>query len=623
MSKTHTRTFVWRFQQPASEIWPALADTQRFNEAADLPKHQIREETAPDGSVRFFAEAKKGAITLAWEEIPVEWVDGTWFRHLRVFSKGPIGRLCATARLEDTDDGGSICTYLLEASARTLFGELVLRTGFFPSAEKTFTKLSDDVRAWAAGQRAAPFAAPPFEPSPAGRARLDAAVEDVEASGNGHGLARRLSEWMLTAQEVDLMHIRPYTLAERWGAPRLEVVEMMLEAVRDGLLSLRWNLLCPRCRGAKVTAPSLDRLPSEAHCPSCNVDYDRAFSENVEASFHPDPAIREVTDGEFCLFGPMSTPHVKAQLTVEGGATRQELVSLPPGPYRWRTLEPGDTLAFEHEGGTPPGVTISKDGLTLVSPTADSGDTMSIDNRLDRQRTAILESRVWVEDALTAREVTAMQAFRDLFGEDVLRPGDDVGISRITLMFTDIKGSTALYEDVGDAAAYGIVRDHFAFLADCVRKRRGGIVKTIGDAVMAAFPDPADGVACAIDIQNHINKFNEGHTGAPIEIKIGLHMGACIAVTLNERLDYFGGSVNLAARLQGEARAGHVVLSETLGRDPSVQAMLVERGLTMPAAEWRSIRGFDQPAALHRLIGPFKAAADPGTRPEPQKEDPA
>ncbi len=608
MSKVHARTFVWHFDHPAHEIWPALADTQRFNEAADLPKHQLTEEAAEDGSVRFFAEAKKGVVNLAWEEIPVEWVDGQWFRHLRVFSKGPIKTLCATAQFEDTADGGSTCTYLLEASSRTLFGEIVLRTGFFPSAEKTFGKLADDVRAWAAGSTSQLFSAPAFELKPATKERLDATIAQIEASGNGHGLARKLSDWMLTAQEVDLMHIRPYGLSEKWGVPRLEVVELMLESVRDGLLGLRWNLLCPRCRGAKVTAGSLDRLPAEAHCPSCNVDYDRAFSENVEASFHPAPAIREVTDGEFCLFGPMSTPHVKVQLTVEAGASREEPVSLPPGPYRWRTLEPGATISFDHGGGTPPGVLLEEGALTLVPSDGDDG-AVRIENQMGHRRTAILESRVWVEDALTAREVTAMQAFRDLFGEDVLRPGDDVGISRITLMFTDIRGSTALYEEIGDAAAYGIVRDHFAFMADRVRRRRGGIVKTIGDAVMAAFPDPADGVACAIDIQSHIDTFNQGHAGAPIEIKIGLHMGACIAVTLNDRLDYFGGSVNLTARLQGEARAGHVVLSEALGRDPSVQALLAEEGVTMPAAEWRSIRGFDEPVALHRLIGPFRAVS--------------
>ena len=100
MSKVYSRTFEWRFDSPPESIWQAMADTARFNEAAGLPMHNIDEKAQPDGSVRYFAEARKGPFALAWEETPVEWVDGKWFRHLRVFSKGPLRTLCATLRLE-------------------------------------------------------------------------------------------------------------------------------------------------------------------------------------------------------------------------------------------------------------------------------------------------------------------------------------------------------------------------------------------------------------------------------------------------------------------------------------------------------------------------------------------
>ena len=189
-------------------------------------------------------------------------------------------------------------------------------------------------------------------------------------------------------------------------------------------------------------------------------------------------------------------------------------------------------------------------------------------------------------DCLTADRVTALQAFRDLFSGDVLRPGDEVAIGQVTLMFTDLKGSTALYERIGDAAAYHLVRDHFAFLAEQVRENEGAIVKTIGDAVMAAFADPAAAVKAALAIQDHVAHFNAEHGGeagrGDIVIKLGLHKGPCIAVTLNERLDYFGGTVNMAARLQGRSEGGDIVLSEALMAEPEVKALLagtsIERG---------------------------------------------
>ena len=173
-----------------------------------------------------------------------------------------------------------------------------------------------------------------------------------------------------------------------------------------------------------------------------------------------------------------------------------------------------------------------------------------------------------MRDALTAHRVTTMQAFRDLFAAEALRPGDEAAISNVTLMFTDLKGSTELYERVGDAAAFRLVRQHFAFLARVVRANNGAIVKTLGDAIMAAFADPADAVRAAQAIQEEVTEFNEASGGEDIVIKLGLHGGPCIAVELNDRLDYFGSTVNMAARLQGESVGSDIVLSEAIVNDP-------------------------------------------------------
>jgi hypothetical protein len=121
-------------------------------------------------------------------------------------------------------------------------------------------------------------------PSPPAAATRRAAIE---ASGHGHGLAERLTGHLQSAQEVDLTQIRPLKLAKQWGHAPREVVELCLEATRAGLLELRWDLLCPRCRIAKAVVGSLDELPTGAHCGTCNIGYDRDFSRNVELSFRP------------------------------------------------------------------------------------------------------------------------------------------------------------------------------------------------------------------------------------------------------------------------------------------------------------------------------------------------
>jgi class 3 adenylate cyclase len=596
MVKVYSRTFLWRFDHPPEAIWPSLADTARFNEAAGIPKHQIEEVRQADGSVRFFARARHGPFQLEWEEIPFEWVDGQWFRHLRVFSKGPIHTLLATFRLEPSDGGGAVGHYTVEVSARNFLGNLLLATVFFKLVERTFTKLADGARDWAAGEREQPFETPPASVSASLSPRAEAIVSRIEASPNGHGLARRLADWLQTAPEVDLLRIRPLSLATHWRVSDREVIDVCLQAVREGLLELRWDLLCPRCRGAKLTVTSLDQLPKEAHCDSCNIAYDRDFARNVELTFRPAPSVRTVVDGEFCLFGPMSTPHIKVQVALGPRERKTVQARLAPGTYRLRTLEIGGQSDIDYPGGGFPRI-IAENGTVTRGTPVEGGEILLI-NEEDRNRTLIIESRDWVRDALPAHRVTTMQTFRDLFSEEILQPGDEAEIAQVTLMFTDLKGSTAFYNRVGDATAYRLVRRHFEFLARIVREHNGTIVKTIGDAVMAAFTEPPDAVRAAQSVQTGVKAFNASSGYQDILIKLGLHVGRCVAVTLNGRLDYFGSTVNMAARLQGESHGGDVVLSEELVADPAVQLLLNPSDLDI---ERSHLKGFDEPVIFRRL----------------------
>ncbi|MEX2629809.1 MAG: adenylate/guanylate cyclase domain-containing protein [Tistlia sp.] len=597
MAGRRTREWVWRFEAPAEAVWRVLADTARFNEAAGLPKQTIRETPQPDGTVLAEATARQGPFRLAWRELPVNWVAGSWFEHCRVFTRGPLARLCARFRLTPEPDGGCLGHYRLEAEPAGAFGRLLLGTLFFKAAGESFTRLAlqADRFAQGASDREFDYRAPPV--APATRRRVGQMVEAIEASGHGHGLARRLADFLLEAQEVDLARLRPLALARRWQLPERQAIELCLQATRTGLLELSWDLLCPRCRVAKAAAGSLDRLPDGAHCDSCNIDYGRDFSRNVELSFRPAEAVRPIQFGEYCLLGPMSTPHIRLHVTLPAGATRRVAASLAPGPYRLRSQEKGPERDLELAAGAGfPAVILGEESVETGAP-APAG-TVELVNATPWPRTFVIEDRRWVAEALTADRVTALQAFRDLFAEQVLRPGDEVSVRRITLMFTDLAASTALYGRIGDARAYHLVREHFALLGALVRAHEGALVKTIGDAIMAAFADPAQALAAARAAQESIAGFNERNPDGPILLKVGLHTGPCIAVTLNERLDYFGGTVNLAARLQGESRGGEIVLSETLAAEPAVAEALA--GLPV-ARESVRLKGFEAPVGILRI----------------------
>ncbi len=601
MAKVYNRTFEWRFDAPPEALWPALGDTARFNEAAGIPKHTIEEALQDDGRVRFFARAHKGPlglpIPLAWEEIPVEWVEHRWFRHCREFSKGPIRMLCATLELEPDGKGGTLGHYKVETSAANLIGSLALATVFFPIVRRIFTRLADQAAEWASGARDRPFERPPRQLSVETRARVMRMVERIEQSPNGHGLAARLVDWMSRGQEFDLFRIRPIALAHHWGVPQRHATEMCLQAVREGLLELRWDLLCPRCRGAKFVVDSLDQLPTDAHCGSCNITYGRDFARNIELTFHPTPAVREVLDGEFCLFGPATTPHVRVQVTLGPGETRTLPANIATGDYRLRTLEAAGESDIAFDGGRFPEVVAEGGEVGPGGQTTEPGAIVLV-NREAGPRTLIVESLEWVKYALTAHEVTTMQAFRDLFANETLRPGDELEVSQVTLIFTDLKDSTAFYERVGDATAYHLVHEHFAMLAATFRAHNGSIVKTIGDAVLAAFSEPADAVRAALAVQEQFRKFNKTPHDGEMIVKLGVHAGRCIAVTLNDRLDYFGSTVNLAARLQSEAGGGDIIVSRSLADDPVVAPLLSPYDMT---TEERAIKGFTDPVTFHRL----------------------
>jgi class 3 adenylate cyclase len=369
---------------------------------------------------------------------------------------------------------------------------------------------------------------------------------------------------------------------------------------------MKWGLLCPNCRGAKLSVSTLSDLPRGAHCSSCNIDYDRDFEKNVELYFAPAPAIRAVADGGFCLSGPMGTPHVAVQVLLDPGERRNVSIHLPPGAYRLRTLHPGAFVDVDHGSGPFPGLHITASGVEALNPTDYPGEPASVAfvNDAGFELAALIEDRTWVRDALTAPEVISLQAFRDLFAEATLRPGDDAGVSQVALLFTDLQGSTALYERVGDAAAYNLVRKHFALLAAIVRDHDGAVVKTIGDAVMAAFNDPAQAVRAALAMQEKIG--SSEHGVRDLVLKVGVHAGPSVVVTLNDRLDYFGSTVNMAARLQGQSTGGDIVLSTSVADDPEAREMLAA---VPQRRETVALKGFTEPVGFIRLLTGAQASS--------------
>jgi class 3 adenylate cyclase len=285
-------------------------------------------------------------------------------------------------------------------------------------------------------------------------------------------------------------------------------------------------------------------------------------------------------EGQIACFEPVT--HAAHFFTVAGEPTRerQNLAITynefsPPSGFD--TMRPGPLrIAFENKTAT------------RVIP--------SIWVRNDRMY-AILSRR---RPFLTAKRLLSNQTFRDLYRTDALDIDQRLKILSLTFLFTDLRGSTALYERVGDLAAYDLVRSHFHVLHDIVAEETGAVVKTIGDAVMATFVTPDHALSAALRMRDGMAQLNRERGHDDLMLKIGMHEGPCLAVNLNDRQDFFGQTVNIASRVQNLAVDRAIFATEPVVADKAVAALLTERGLS-PVAQDIMLKGVSEPVRIYEI----------------------
>jgi len=563
-----SRKYHFDFDHPVDKLWALVSDTPRWGEASGLPKYQASEELLPDGRVRVTGKLEIAGMTITWEEPPVNWIAERWFEQQRLFTRGPLNVMTTRANLSARGDASSLELELI-FDTRNMFGSFLARRMLGAFAAKVSALLDTADRLLRAEQP--DLFETSYEPPPAALERAANIAGSIAATPYAHGMAERLVDYINHSQEVDLWAMRPLALARRWGASAHATVELFLQSVRSGLLESRWDVLCPRCRVTKSSTSNLGELPRGVHCDACNIDFESDFASNVELSFSPSPSIRPVEYGYYCRSGPGVTPHIKGQCVLPPGASRSLPLALHPGDYRVRTLEAGETIDLTWDGGPFPQIQIHASEIRLGDP---DSDEINMVNHGEVTRTVVIEEQSWLRDVLTAERATTLQAFRDLFSDQVLRPGDEVSIRNIVFVFTDLVGSSGLFTSLGDAEAYHLVREHFAEVGEIVRRHQGNIVKTVGDGVHAAFLTPDDALHAAIEMQEAMPAFNRRFDSLNLSIRIGLHAGSSIAVTLNDRLDYYGEAVNLTARLEGQGEAGDIIMSKAFTADPAVSGIL-------------------------------------------------
>jgi class 3 adenylate cyclase len=588
--------YCWKYELKASpeKLWPFVADTNRFNRDTGVPS--VEPSTGPRQRLRNARQRLRLSIygmAVEWEEQPFEWVRPFRFGVARTYTSGPMAQLRALAELTPRADGGTTLMYHVWTRPRSLLGAITIplqlrfvSSGRFARAFRMYDEI-------AATEAMAPASESQVELSPAMLARTRAAREKLLAEGAETSLVDRLIEFVQSADDLALARVRPYELADEWKASRCAVLETCLRATRAGLLDLQWDLLCPLCRGAEATE-SLRDISSNLHCETCRIDFTVNFDRFVEVTFRPNASLRRVERRDFCMGSPQRTPHIVAQQLLAAHTNRALSLPLEPGRYRLRALElpGGQDVSVSHDGNTSAQIAISEAGWPHQELKLATQSSLHLENATDAEQLFILERLAWSDQAATAAEVTALQIFRDLFSSEALRPGEQISVGTLTVLFTDLRNSTRMYREIGDATAFGRVMSHFDVLRNAIAAESGALVKTIGDAVMAVFREPENALRAMLKAQQILAAPVDGSPA--LTLKAGLHSGPCIAVSLNDRLDYFGSTVNMAARLEGLSTGNDVVISRAVHDDPEVRAMVDGPASELSATRFQiELKGFD------------------------------
>lgn len=595
--------YRWRWELAASpeQLWPLIADTNRFDRDTGVPAVALRPPAVGDddlGNGRIAVTTRQYGVRLDYTQEPFEWEEPRWLRVRRTFHTGPLATLGVDLELTPREGGGTAVDYEVRARARNVLGlSIPLQIGVIFARRFARVASRFDELAVAGAAEQASGRAPRLGRT--GRVRLDEGARALRAGGGDPALVDRLSEVVASADDVVAARLRPYELADRWGADRGVVLDLFLRATRAGIVGFRWDVLCPLCRVAKASTTTLRDLPGTVHCDTCHVDSTANFARSVELTFRPSPAVRAVADDDYCIGSPSATPHVVAQAVVPAGDGVVLRPVLEPGRYRLRALGvPGGCYVRVRRGGPI-------DAATALGPAGwpdvelDVGTAPALVVRVEgEERLVLLERTAWGDAAVTAAEVTARQEFRDLFADEALRPGEQVSVGSMTIVFTDLVGSTRLYRDIGDAVAFGRVLDHFDVLRECIVAEGGAVVKTIGDAVMAVFPAPAAALRSLRSAQARLAAAGDDPA---LRLKAGIHHGPCLGVTLNGQLDYFGTTVNFAARLEGQSGGEAIVVSDAVHDDPEVQAVLASSPDLVAVPLTPDLKGFDAGARVWRL----------------------
>lgn len=441
-----------------------------------------------------------------------------------------------------------------------------------------------------------------------------------------------LGRFIREATDAQLDRINVLTWAKTHGVPPDDALDLFLCASSTGVFDLAWSLMCPLCGLLVSNRAALQHLAREATCAFCRREVLVSLDDSVEVVFTVAAAVRKLTGRELGTAelvrahfveefysrsmqrNPMHELIAKSFEVVRWlapGESTTLALNLAPGPYVLAAPHEHAAMHLEAGPGGAAEQTVELLDGQLVGATrlANGPVKLVVRNRTGRPALFLCGSTAWAttfdwangtskfNPMVTGKQLLTNQTFRELYRSEGVGAEGGMQLRSLAILFTDLTASTELYERVGDLRALDLVRKHFDVLQRVIAAERGAVVKTIGDAVMASFAEPDRALAAAAAMHRQMERLGASEV---LTLKIGVHVGSCVAVESNKQLDFFGRTVNVAARVQAKAQAGDVVITQDVLDHPGARE--VARTQFAPAlAERVHLKGIEGEVVVHRL----------------------
>jgi len=575
--------FLWEFDLKVTreDMWPYLIDTSSFNQRAGLPKINYIEK---DG--RLYGSTKQAGMRVEWEEIPWEWEYLKEIVNARIYSKGFGRYIRSKFILEPYGETRSRLYVYFGLIPKNYFMKRLLLYAM-PKLEAGFRKALSEIQAEIQKNANATYQLvgkstniPTFigEVNWVHPEKLDQVREELIRSGIKINTIEKVYDYIRKSGDNELDRIRIKNLSKLLNLNFDELLKMFLYGCRLGIFTLSWDIICPHCRGVRSSLQKLGDLPEKDDCEVCEIEFDTTGQNSIEVTFHLHPSVRKIEKQIYCAAEPATKRHIVLSKTIAPGKSFFTNLLIQNGIYRLRKkgVPKYNLVDVSDKFEEKEIVWLDENGENEIQVKSKPGFVFQNNEKVSV--TIVMEERKEDQLSLRPKELFNFNDFRDLFSEEAIATNLQLDIGIQTLLFTDIVGSTKFYETVGDHGAFLQVREHFIKAYTLIHNEKGTVVKTIGDAIMASFPSPKHALRAAKEMQEWFHPENK-HT--PVRIRISIHAGNCLAVNLNSNIDYFGNTVNYAAKMQNVTDSGEISISESVFRDRDLRDYLREKEIKL------------------------------------------